>query len=112
MYWGAAHSPHSVDISLLRIGLHVTPKKLRETLQVEIDAVDLDAYDAVVLAYGLCGKATAGLRAGKIRWSCRGRMIASRFFWGDGRGMPGNLTPVRELIGTCRILSSGEMATI
>ena len=66
VYWGAAHSPHSVDISLLRIGLHVTPNKLRETLQAEIDAVDSDSYAAVVLAYGLCGKATAGLRAGKV----------------------------------------------
>ena len=65
-YWGAAQSPHSVDISLLRIGLHVTPNKLREALQAEIDAVDPESYDAVVLAYGLCGKATAGLRAGQV----------------------------------------------
>ena len=66
VYWGAAQSPHSVDIALLRIGLHVTPNKLREALQAEIDAVDPESYDAVVLAYGLCGKATAGLRAGKV----------------------------------------------
>ncbi len=66
VYWGAAQSPHSVDISLLRIGLHVTPNQLRGTLQAEIDAVDPDSYDAVVLAYGLCGKATAGLQAGKV----------------------------------------------
>ena len=66
VYWGAARSPHSVDITLQRIGLHVTPNKLREALQSEIDAVDGESYDAVVLAYGLCGKATAGLRAGKV----------------------------------------------
>ena len=66
VYWGAAQSQHSVDISLLRIGLHVTPNKLREALQAEIDAVDPESYDAVVLAYGLCGKATAGLRAGQV----------------------------------------------
>ena len=66
VYWGAARSPHSVDITLQRIGLHVTPNKLREALQSEIDAVDGESFDAVVLAYGLCGKATAGLRAGKV----------------------------------------------
>lgn len=66
VYWAAAHSPHSVDIALLRIGLHVTPNKLREALQMEIDAVDGEAYDAIVMGYGLCGKATDGLRAGSV----------------------------------------------
>lgn len=66
VYWGAAQSPHSVDITLMRIGLHVTPSKLRAALQAEIDAVDGGDYDAVVMGYGLCGKATAGLRAGSV----------------------------------------------
>lgn len=67
VYWGAAHSPHNVDVSLLRIGLHVTPNRLREALQAAIDAESAAGdYDAVVLAYGLCGKATAGLRAGQV----------------------------------------------
>lgn len=66
IYWGAAQSPHAVDISLLQIGLHLTPNKLREALQAEIDAVSGADYDALVLGYGLCGKATAGLRAGDV----------------------------------------------
>ena len=66
VYWGAAQSPHAADISLLRIGLHLTPNKLREALQAEIDVVSGADYDALVLGYGLCGKATAGLRAGAV----------------------------------------------
>ncbi len=60
----AAQSPHLVDVELFRIGLHTHPADLRQKLQGAIDAVPADAgYDAVVLAYGLCGKATAGLTA-------------------------------------------------
>jgi hypothetical protein len=65
-----------VDVHLNRRGLHDDPPNLRTILQREIDAIDGtralagDAigapYDAVVLAYGLCGAATAGLRAGSI----------------------------------------------
>jgi len=67
VYLCAAHSPHIVDVTLERFGLHLTPNKLRGILQTQIDAADNQSpYDAVVLAYGLCGKATHGLRAGEI----------------------------------------------
>jgi hypothetical protein len=67
VYLAAAHSPHVVDVALERFGLHNTPVKLREALQAQVHAADLAGhYDAVVLAYGLCGKATNGLRAGVI----------------------------------------------
>jgi hypothetical protein len=93
VYLCAARSPHVVDVHLNRRGLHDDPPNLRTILQGEIDAVDgpgapggsagvlgpagapgapgaagsVDApYDAIVLAYGLCGAATAGLRAGSI----------------------------------------------
>lgn len=67
VYLSAAHSPHIVDVTLERFGLHVTPGKLRAKLQAHIDSVDEDSvYDAVVLAYGLCGKATDGLNAGSV----------------------------------------------
>ena len=46
----------------LTAALHVAPATLRERIQAAIDAVP-DGYDAVVLAYGLCGGATAGIRA-------------------------------------------------
>ena len=44
---------------------HLDPPDLRTRLQAEVDAT-ADGYDAAVLAYGLCGGATAGLRAGRI----------------------------------------------
>jgi hypothetical protein len=67
VYMAAALSPHTVDVSLEPFGLHMTPNKLRERLQSQIDAVDpARGYDAVVLAYGLCGKATDGLQAAQL----------------------------------------------
>jgi hypothetical protein len=65
VYLGAARSPHVVDVRLNRRGLHDDPPNLRTILQAEIDAIGAP-YDAVVLAYGLCGGATAGLRAGAV----------------------------------------------
>ncbi|MBN1221402.1 MAG: DUF1638 domain-containing protein [Anaerolineae bacterium] len=63
LYLCAAQSPHIVDIQLLRRGLHNTPPDLRAQLQHHIDTAAGENYDAVVLAYGLCGQATAGLVA-------------------------------------------------
>ena len=65
VYLCAARSPHVVDVRLKRRGLHDDPPNLRAILQADIDAIGTP-YDAVVLAYGLCGGATAGLRAGSI----------------------------------------------
>lgn len=63
IYLCAAHSPHIVDVELLRRGLHNHPPSLRSELQARIDAAAGEGYDAVALAYGLCGQATAGLQA-------------------------------------------------
>jgi hypothetical protein len=65
VYLCAARSPQVVDVRLNRRGLHDDPPNLRTVLQEAIDAIG-PPYDAVVLAYGLCGGATAGLRAGPI----------------------------------------------
>jgi hypothetical protein len=65
VYLCAARSPHVVDVRLNRVGLHDDPPNLRATLQAAIDGVGIP-YDAIVLAYGLCGGATAGLRADTI----------------------------------------------
>ncbi|HSW43038.1 MAG TPA: DUF1638 domain-containing protein, partial [Patescibacteria group bacterium] len=65
VYLCAARSPHVVDVHLHRRGLHDDPPNLRALLQAEIDAAGTP-YDAIVLAYGLCGAATAGLRAASI----------------------------------------------
>lgn len=69
VYLAAARSPHIVDVELMRLGWHQDPDDLRARLQASISdaASDPDvAYDAVVLAYGLCGRSTEGLRAEKI----------------------------------------------
>lgn len=63
LYLSAAHSPHIVDIELFPRGLHNTPDILRARLQERIDSAADQGYDAVVMAYGLCGQATAGLTA-------------------------------------------------
>jgi hypothetical protein len=65
VYWFAAQSPHTVDVELYRYGLHSKPDALRDHLQAQIDAAGT-GYDAIVIAYGLCGKATAGLVARQI----------------------------------------------
>jgi len=62
VYLCAARSPHVVDVRLLARGLHNEPLKLRDILQREIDDVE-SGYDAIVLGYGLCGGATAGIVA-------------------------------------------------
>lgn len=66
IYHFAADSPHLVDVKLLRIGLHNTPAVLRTNLQNEIDAADSSLYDAVIMSYGLCGRALDGLLARDI----------------------------------------------
>ena len=66
VYLSAATSPHIVDIMLIERGLHNQPEKLRETLQQEIARAKPSTYDAIALAYGLCGQATQGLHAKDI----------------------------------------------
>lgn len=66
IYLSAAQSPHIVDVSLFRLGLHRQPNDLQSRLQAEIDSAVGQNYDAVVMAYGLCGKATHGLTARDI----------------------------------------------
>ena len=66
LYLGAARSAHIVDIKLIQRGLHNQPANLRSVLQAEVDAASEKPYDAIVLGYGLCGQATAGLVARKL----------------------------------------------
>lgn len=63
IYLSAAQSPHIVDVSLFQLGLHRKPADLQMRLQAEIDAAQGQGYDAVAMAYGLCGKSTNGLVA-------------------------------------------------
>ena len=55
-----------MDERMMEIGLHDQPARMREVLQDALDRLDCrDDIDAIVLAYGLCGCGTAGLRAGR-----------------------------------------------
>jgi hypothetical protein len=66
IYHCAAHSPHIVDVSLFRLGLHRNPANLQTILQEQIDAASGQGYDAITMVYGLCGKATVGITARSI----------------------------------------------
>jgi len=62
----ARGATHIVETRWFEIALHDRPDELRATLQGAMDSLDTrDDIDAVVLAYGLCGLGTAGLRAGR-----------------------------------------------
>jgi len=61
IYIAAANSSNTITIRLFHQGLHNTPKNLRAALQDEINAVEEDKYDALLLAYGICGTSTVGL---------------------------------------------------
>ncbi len=53
-----------VDFSFMPRKLHIVGvEKMRATLQNEIDQVDTEIYDAILLAYGLCGCGVVGLKA-------------------------------------------------
>ena len=54
-------SPHQLDIEFIELGEHIHPDILRTKLQAKIDS-SLE-YDAILLCYGLCGRATDGLTA-------------------------------------------------
>jgi hypothetical protein len=66
VYFFAARSPHTVDVVHLSAALHAQPLTLRERIQEQVDSAGPEV-DAVVLAYGLCGGATAGLIAREAR---------------------------------------------
>jgi len=104
VYLCAARSPHVVDVRLNRIGLHDQPPSLRAVLQDAIDAAG-PPYDAVALAYGLCGGATAGLRAGALpvvlprAHDCITLFLGSRDrYLGELAGHPGTYWYVQDSI--------------
>mgnify|MGYP001445160117 CR=1 FL=1 len=61
----AAVTPHLIDMEFTEKDAHNDSARLREALQRKIDQVEKEEkkYDAILLAYGLCGNATVNLRA-------------------------------------------------
>ena len=64
----AAASPHTVDVEFTEKNAHDRSEGLRALLQGKIDAAEgaPRRYDAVLLAFGLCGNSTLGLRARSV----------------------------------------------
>ena len=64
-----ARSPHTVDVEFTEKGQHEDSDRLRRVLQEKIDATAGGGkpYDAILLAYGLCGNATVQLEARSAR---------------------------------------------
>jgi hypothetical protein len=58
--------PPGMSHQVLDFGLHVHPESLKATLQAAVDAVS-PPIDTVILGYGLCSMAVAGLRANGCR---------------------------------------------
>jgi len=59
----AREARHILETRFFEMGLHDRPDILRDTLQRQLDELDARTdIAAVVLAYGLCGRGTAGLR--------------------------------------------------
>jgi hypothetical protein len=64
-----AGTPNLVDAAFVELGEHEHPATLRAHLQEAIDAASAGAprpYDAILLLFGLCGNATAGLQARSV----------------------------------------------
>jgi hypothetical protein len=59
----AERSPHELVLTDLSASLHVEPLPLRDRIQAEVDRIEAEdaEADAIILGYGLCGGATAGL---------------------------------------------------
>lgn len=57
-------APTDLSVQFIEIGLHEKPgEQLRAALQLAVDAVPADKFDAVALAYGLCNRGIVGLKA-------------------------------------------------
>lgn len=63
----AAHSPNQVDVEFLPKGLHdLKSAAMRGRLQEHVDAVSATEYEAIAMAYALCGNGLTGVQARSI----------------------------------------------
>jgi hypothetical protein len=63
LYHFASISPHTIDFFFFQRGLHNTPGELHKSLKEQIKKIKSPPYDAILLAYGLCGKATVDIHS-------------------------------------------------
>jgi hypothetical protein len=63
LYALAAESQNIIDIDLVEKAKHNWPSELRKIIQEKVLQTCPEKYQAILLAYGLCGKALAGIEA-------------------------------------------------
>jgi hypothetical protein len=61
-----AKSPHTFDVEFTEKDSHNHSDNLRKIIQDKIDQCEGKNYDAILLAYGLCGNSAVGLKARDI----------------------------------------------
>jgi hypothetical protein len=62
-----AKSPNVIDIAFLPKGLHdVGRERMKSALNVAVESVEEQRYDAIVLGYALCNGGVVGIKAGTI----------------------------------------------
>jgi Protein of unknown function (DUF1638) len=54
---------NSIYPVFLDLGAHNEPEKLKKLIQEEIDKTKSDDFDAILLAYGLCGNSLVEIRS-------------------------------------------------
>ena len=65
--WLASRSPNQVDVEFLPKGLHdLKSAKMCAQLQEAVDRAEAGGYEAVALAYALCGNGLSGLNARSV----------------------------------------------
>jgi hypothetical protein len=67
LQYAAGRSTNVIELQFLPQGFHDVPASGREQIQRHIDAVRGNNYDAIVLAYGLCGKILEGVTCSATR---------------------------------------------
>ncbi len=63
----ASRSKNDIELFFLEQGLHNTPDELRRQAQEAIHRADGQAFEAIILGYGLCSRGVVGLKSGKTR---------------------------------------------
>ncbi len=60
------NNSNSIYPVFLDLGAHNEPEKLKIIIQEEIDKTKSDDFDAILLAYGLCGNSLVGIRSDNL----------------------------------------------
>lgn len=66
IYQALLDSKHTIFPVFTRKLSHEVPGRLREIIQQEIDSADPGEFDCILLGFGLCGNAIAGLKARRV----------------------------------------------